>query len=371
MDAATTSTAKPKKQRASTSTKNRARSPSPYRSTAETHPDDFMQDFWNHTLKTAENHEDDFKHQALPLARIKKVAKMDPDVQMISSEVTVLFEKACQIFIQELTARAHLVSIESKRRTISRTDVAQAVSKSDTFDFLIDIVPREERAAAAASGSSNSTTHHHHHAATSASASSSVVHHHTRNSLAVPTTTTTTENVDRGDPRPAPSAPAAAPPAAPPAAAFPAAPPAPPQAAAAAGSTATSSKRPTRTRKISEKARQGDDGMYRDNNDDDDAPASAATSAAAGGGYDVAVEYEAGAMATSDDVHAAAENHVAKKSRVELGPPRAAGHGHGDVVDEDEDEDGEDDDEDGEDEDEDLEGDGAFEGWDGLELGFK
>lgn len=41
-----------------------------------------------------------------------------------------------------------MVSIESKRRTISRTDVAQAVSKSDTFDFLIDIVPREERNAA-------------------------------------------------------------------------------------------------------------------------------------------------------------------------------------------------------------------------------
>jgi len=38
--------------------------------------------FWNHTLQIAENHEDDFKHQALPLARIKKVAKMDPDVQV-------------------------------------------------------------------------------------------------------------------------------------------------------------------------------------------------------------------------------------------------------------------------------------------------
>ncbi|GAA5943370.1 uncharacterized protein JCM15063_002927 [Sporobolomyces koalae] len=158
-----TSTTKAKKPRASTSTKGRARgkSPSPFRSTADTDSQDFMQEFWNHTLKVAENHEDDFKHQALPLARIKKVAKMDPDVQasaaMISSEVTVLFEKACQIFIQELTARAHLVSIESKRRTISRTDVAQAVSKSDTFDFLIDIVPREERAAANAAASATGT----------------------------------------------------------------------------------------------------------------------------------------------------------------------------------------------------------------------
>ncbi|PRQ70318.1 Histone-fold-containing protein [Rhodotorula toruloides] len=90
-------------------------------------------------MNVAEHHEDDFKHQALPLARIKKVAKMDPEVQntMISSEVTILFEKACQIFIQELTARAHLVSMSAKRRTISRADVAQAVSRSDMFDFLI------------------------------------------------------------------------------------------------------------------------------------------------------------------------------------------------------------------------------------------
>lgn len=74
--------------------------------------------FWQHTINTAEQSEEDFKHQALPLARIKKVMKSDPEVrvsrsylgehdgrtwklsqcvgQMISSEVTVLFEKACQ-----------------------------------------------------------------------------------------------------------------------------------------------------------------------------------------------------------------------------------------------------------------------------------
>lgn len=81
---------------------------------------------------------------------------------MISSEVTVLFEKACQsafvspsfpsrkslekltksqrvntVFIQELTARAHLRSLASRRRMISRADVAAAVSRSDMFDFLI------------------------------------------------------------------------------------------------------------------------------------------------------------------------------------------------------------------------------------------
>ena len=48
------------------------------------------------------------------------------------------------VFIQELTARSHLVSLSHKRRTLSRPDVAQAISKSDQFDFLIDIVPRDD-----------------------------------------------------------------------------------------------------------------------------------------------------------------------------------------------------------------------------------
>lgn len=33
---------------------------------------------------------------------------------------------------------------ECKRRTLQRNDVAVAIGRSDTFDFLIDIVPRED-----------------------------------------------------------------------------------------------------------------------------------------------------------------------------------------------------------------------------------
>lgn len=33
---------------------------------------------------------------------------------------------------------------ESKRRTLQKSDVAAAISKNDMFDFLIDIVPRDE-----------------------------------------------------------------------------------------------------------------------------------------------------------------------------------------------------------------------------------
>lgn len=53
------------------------------------------------------------------------------------------------VFIAEITARAFIIADSNKRRTLSRADIAKALSKSDQFDFLIDIVPREEPPGAA------------------------------------------------------------------------------------------------------------------------------------------------------------------------------------------------------------------------------
>ncbi|QRW00567.1 Histone-like transcription factor (CBF/NF-Y) and archaeal histone [Ceratobasidium sp. AG-Ba] len=102
----------------------------------------FLRYFWQCQIATAEREDPDFKHPPLPLARIKKVMKSDPD--MISADAPILFSKACEIFISEVTARAYLVAEQHKRRTLAKADVARALSKSDQFDFLIDIVPREE-----------------------------------------------------------------------------------------------------------------------------------------------------------------------------------------------------------------------------------
>lgn len=85
-----------------------------------------------------------FKSHELPLARIKKIMKSDEDVKMISAEAPILFAKACEMFIVELTLRAWVHTEESKRRTLQRNDIATAISKTDIFDFLIDIVPRED-----------------------------------------------------------------------------------------------------------------------------------------------------------------------------------------------------------------------------------
>lgn len=105
---------------------------------------DILTTYWQNTINHLESDQHDYKLHQLPLARIKKVMKADPEVKMISAEAPILFAKGCDIFITELTMRAWIHAEENKRRTLQRSDIASALAKSDMFDFLIDIVPREE-----------------------------------------------------------------------------------------------------------------------------------------------------------------------------------------------------------------------------------
>ncbi|TKW41096.1 hypothetical protein SEVIR_1G291400v4 [Setaria viridis] len=86
----------------------------------------------------------DFKNHTLPLARIKKIMKADEDVRMISAEVPVVFAKACKVFILELTLRSWMHTEENKRRTLQKYDIAAAITRTDIYDFLVDIIPRDE-----------------------------------------------------------------------------------------------------------------------------------------------------------------------------------------------------------------------------------
>ncbi|XP_051892165.1 nuclear transcription factor Y subunit gamma [Pristis pectinata] len=104
-----------------------------------------LQTFWPRVMEEIRSlTPNDFKMQDLPLARIKKIMKLDEDVKMISAEAPVLFAKAAQIFITELSLRAWIHTEDNKRRTLQRNDIAMAITKFDQFDFLIDIVPRDE-----------------------------------------------------------------------------------------------------------------------------------------------------------------------------------------------------------------------------------
>ena len=86
--------------------------------------------------------EQDFKnHNDLPLARIKRIMKSDEDVRMISAEAPVLFAKACEMFILELTLRSWCFSEKSKRRTLQKDDIDAAINDTPIFDFLVGLQP--------------------------------------------------------------------------------------------------------------------------------------------------------------------------------------------------------------------------------------
>ncbi|XP_038683164.1 nuclear transcription factor Y subunit C-1-like [Tripterygium wilfordii] len=102
-----------------------------------------LQMFWSYQRQEIEQ-VNDFKNHQLPLARIKKIMKADEDVRMISAEAPILFAKACELFILELTMRSWLHAEENKRRTLQKNDIAAAITRTDIFDFLVDIVPRDE-----------------------------------------------------------------------------------------------------------------------------------------------------------------------------------------------------------------------------------
>jgi len=86
-----------------------------------------------------------FKNHQLPLARVKKIMKSDEDVRMISAEAPVLFAKACEMFIIELTHRAWIHTEDNKRRTLQKNDIGTCISKTEIFDFLVDIVPQDNK----------------------------------------------------------------------------------------------------------------------------------------------------------------------------------------------------------------------------------
>lgn len=96
-----------------------------------------LQHFWQTQNKEMEalevGTEQDFKnHNDLPLARIKRIMKSDEDVRMISAEAPVLFAKACEMFILELTLRSWCYSEQNKRRTLQKEDIQTAIRKTES-----------------------------------------------------------------------------------------------------------------------------------------------------------------------------------------------------------------------------------------------
>ncbi|KAF7104012.1 hypothetical protein CFC21_104940 [Triticum aestivum] len=102
-----------------------------------------LQQFWAEQRSEIEQATDIKKHP-VQLKRIRKIMKADEGVHMISAEAPVVFAKACEMLTLEMTMRSWMVTEENKRRIMKKSDVADAVARTDIYDFLADIICMDE-----------------------------------------------------------------------------------------------------------------------------------------------------------------------------------------------------------------------------------
>ncbi|KAK8792820.1 hypothetical protein WA158_004984 [Blastocystis sp. Blastoise] len=107
--------------------------------------EDQLNTMWQNQVNSVKNvsigDKKDFKkHIDLPVARIKRIMKSDQDVRMIAAETPVLFARACEIFIMDITIRSSQYGeYDNDRLILTRESIKGAIANIDIFDFLANI----------------------------------------------------------------------------------------------------------------------------------------------------------------------------------------------------------------------------------------
>lgn len=97
--------------------------------------------FWRNVFKKVHNSRFNVKSCKLPLARIKRLMKVEEDVKMVAAEVPALFSLVTEVFVQELSFRAWMCTEDGIRKILQASDIGFAIKTSSMYDFLTYIVP--------------------------------------------------------------------------------------------------------------------------------------------------------------------------------------------------------------------------------------
>ncbi|XP_015937732.1 nuclear transcription factor Y subunit C-1-like [Arachis duranensis] len=81
-----------------------------------------IENLWSFQRREVEQAHD-FKNGLFPLARVRKMMKVEEDVDRISAEVPVVLAKACDLFIRNVTLQSWHQAQENKRSIIQRQDI--------------------------------------------------------------------------------------------------------------------------------------------------------------------------------------------------------------------------------------------------------
>jgi histone H3/H4 len=77
----------------------------------------------------------------LPLARVKRIIKSDPDVKLISSDACFLVAKATELFMDYLVQETYKRTKRENRKVIQYKDLSKTIKETDELEFLGDILP--------------------------------------------------------------------------------------------------------------------------------------------------------------------------------------------------------------------------------------
>ncbi|XP_045614142.1 DNA polymerase epsilon subunit 4 [Procambarus clarkii] len=72
----------------------------------------------------------------LPLARVKKIMKADPDLNLASQDAVYLITKATELFVESLVQEAYHYTCQARKKTVSRRDVDNSIEAIEALAFL-------------------------------------------------------------------------------------------------------------------------------------------------------------------------------------------------------------------------------------------
>ncbi|PIN09344.1 hypothetical protein CDL12_18073 [Handroanthus impetiginosus] len=78
----------------------------------------------------------------IPTRRVKKIMKLDKDINKVNSEALFLVASSTELFLQFLAEKSADVAMEKKKRTIRIEHLRLAAKRHrPTADFLLDCLP--------------------------------------------------------------------------------------------------------------------------------------------------------------------------------------------------------------------------------------
>ncbi|PWA88965.1 Histone-fold [Artemisia annua] len=93
-------------------------------------------------LEETQQQQEETTHSTFPTGRIKRIMKLDNEINKINSEALFLISNATELFVKFLAEKSSQVAIEKKRKTIKLEHILVAVKRHQpTADFLLDSLP--------------------------------------------------------------------------------------------------------------------------------------------------------------------------------------------------------------------------------------